>query len=284
MRTFLLLLCLAMPAAATEKSYDLSLESLPRAGQKSRLLETDQLKMTMVANDIQAPPAEERKLFEATERVISADEQGNAELERTYGKAQRLVGGVMTPWGFQGKTVKVTLAKDQPASYAYIDGTEIAAEDLKALQGSFNGAGGKSEETNPLMPPGRMRVGETWNPDIMAVARMFDDEMAKSVDPSKSRASFSLKAVEKRNGIEFAKIEGVIELAMHNMGVLTFDVPLMMRMRVDLDACIDGKVQEGSMKMMMRMRATSGASVEGQRMNIDLDMTANSELSRTPMK
>lgn len=286
MRTFLLLICMAMPLAAQEKTYDLSMKIQPKAGQQSQLVESSQMKMTMVANDIVVPGSEERKLFEATEVVVSSDGNGNVELQRTYVKAQRLDLGVMRPYGFQGKTVRVWQVKGQPTRYAYTDGSEIAAADLDALKGSFNGGGGDDDdgEPNPLEPPARMRVGESWTPDVKAVARMFDEEMAESVDLSKSKARFTLNAVEKRKGIEYGKMEGMIELALRNIGPITFDAPVMMRMRVDIDGCIDGKLPDGVLKMAMRMRGTSGASIEGRRLNVDLDMTANSDLTRTSLK
>lgn len=286
MRKFLLLLCLAMPLSAQEKSYDLSMEFPPKAGQKVRLVESSQMKMMMTLNDTVVPASDERKIFEATEVVVSADANGNAETHRTYDKAQRLEMGVMKPYGFQGKSVRVTKVKDQPATFAYLDGSEIAAEDLKALKGSFSG-GGKDDDdddSNPLKPPARMRVGESWTPDVIAVARMIDEEMVESVDVSKSNARFTLTSVEKRKGIEFGRMEGMITLALGKMGPLTFDAPVMMRFRFDIDGCIDGKLPDGVMKMAMRMRGTSAASVEGRRVNIDLDMTANSDVSKTSVK
>jgi hypothetical protein len=284
MRLMLLLLCLSTPLVAQEKTYDLSFEAVSRAGQKSKLVETSQMSVSMLANNNGVPTTDERTVFEATEIVLSADAKGNAEIERTFLKAQRLEQGSMKPYGFQGRTVKVVVTEGQPDKFSYTDGSAISAADLKVLEDTFDGTGGDGDDDNPLNPGRRLRVGESWSPDIMAVAKMFDEEMGKSADLSKSKARFTLTSVEKRKGVEFGKIDGVIEIALLQLGPLRLDTPVMMKMKIDIDACIDGSQRDGIMKMAMRMRGSSVANTEGQKFNLDMDMTANNELSRTTLK
>jgi hypothetical protein len=279
---FLVLLLLASPNTAQEKSYDLSLDAPPRMGQKSRLAETNHMKMALRVNGQEASASEEKKVFEATEVVVKADGKGGAELLRTYSKAQHVVEGKMEPYGFEGKDVRVIVAKDEAPKFSYADGGELSAFDLAAIKGTF-GAGGGSDESNPLEPKARVRVGETWSPDVKAVAEMFDPEMANSVDVSKSKAHFTLRSVERRNGADFGKIDGVIELAFQSMGPLPLEKAIPMTMTVDLDACIDNSSQDGVMKMTIQMKGESSASAGSEKVALDMDMAAENEMVRTSL-
>lgn len=282
MRVLPLLLCLALPVAAQEKAYDLSLNAPIKAGTKSRLVETNHMKMTMSANGNQAGASEEKKVFEATEVVSKSDEKGNAELRRTFQKAQHLVDGAMAPYAFEGRTLNVKVAKGQPDAYQYSDGTAVAEEDLAVLRTSFSA--GNDEDSNPLKPAKPMRVGESWHPDLAAVAQMFDAEMAKSVDLSKSKAEFTLRSVEKRGGSDFGLIDGSVELSLGAMGPIALEKPIPMSMGVTIDACIDNSSRDGVMKMTMKMKGASNTSIGEHAVKLDIDMLAENEMSRTSIK
>lgn len=282
MRVLALLVCLTLPAYAEQKTYDLSLDAKPRTGQKSRLVEKNHIRMSFRANGQQVAASEEKMVFEATEMVMVADGKGNAEVRRRYQTAQRLENGQMRPYGFEGRMVTIKYAEGRAPTFTYSDGTSISESDLKALAASFGG-GGDDDEPNAFEPKKRIAVGESWHPDILAVAEMFDPEMAQGVDVSKSKARFTLDAVETRSGADFGRMTGDVELAMNMIGPLALAEPLKMSMNVDVDACVDGSSQDGALKMKMRMQGASSAKAEGQTLNVDIDLSADTEMSRTAM-
>ena len=281
---FALLLIFASPLAAQEKTYDLSLDTQPKKGQKSKVSETSHMKISMLVNGEEAGEAsEERTIFEATELVVETDGKGTGEVHRTYHKAQRLDQGVMRPFRFQGKAVKVKHVKGQPDSFSYLHGGNLTAEDYEALKESFSGSG-ESDEANPLEPPKKLRVGESWSPDVMAVAEMFDPEMAQSVDVSKSSSRFTLRSVEKRGGSEFGKVDGHIKLALNRIGPIDLDTPINMTMTLALDACVDDTSPDGIMKRTMKMQGPSTTTISGVQVKLDVDMIAESVMSRTTIE
>ena len=282
MRVLTLLLCLALPAAAQEKTYDLKLEAPLRAGQKTKLMETSVMSMTLHTNGQLAASSEERKQFEAIESVLQSDGKGNAELRQAFLKAQRLEDGKMTSYGFHGRTLLVKRVKGQADRFTYADGSSLAKVDLDALKGALFSNSGDEKGEAALQPPKPVKVGESWSPDIHAVAKLFsDDEMDVVVAGSKAR--FLLRSVEMRGGLEFGKIDGSIELAVKSMGPLALDTAIPITITINMDVCVDGTSEDGTLKMTMRMKGSSTTRVETTKLKIDIDMAAEGNMSRTTM-
>lgn len=266
--------------AVQDPAYDLKLDTPRKPGQKHALKEFNTMKMVMKANGELAGENEEKKHFEASEEVVAAGEHRWA-----FAKAERLAEGMMKPYGFAGKTVVVKSAPGKERSFAYADGSALADEDLEGIKDAFDEDAGGEKDPAKLLAPGKpVKVGESWSPNVAEVAKMFDEEMASAVDPKKSSAKFTLKSVEKRGGADYGKIEGLIELALGSMGPMKLETPLVMKMAVDLDVCIDGSSSAGTMKVKAELKGASEAGVEGQKIKIDLDLTATAEMVKTPLK
>ena len=282
MRFLTLLLCLALPAAAAEKTYDLKLEAPLRAGQKAKLVETSSMSMTLHTNGQLAASSEEKKNFEAIETVLQSDGKGNAELRQSFLKAQLVEDGKMTTYGFHGRTLQVKRVKGQPDQFKYADGSSLAKVDLDALKSALFTNSGDEKETAALQPPKPVKVGESWSPDIKTLAKLFsDDEMDVVLAGSKAR--FLLRSVEMRGDVEFGKIEGSIEFAVKTMGPLALDTAIPVTLTVNMDVCVDGTSEEGTLKMTMRMKGSTTARVEATKLKIDIDMAAVGDMSRTSM-
>lgn len=269
-------------SSAQEKTYDLKLDAPRKAGQKFRLVEWQHVKMKMLAGGQPAADTEDKKQFEAVEEVVAADGRGNDELRWTFSKAERLVDGKMAPFGFQGKTV-VVKTKGEERSFAYPDGGALAEEDAAGLEDAFDDSG-EDDASKAFAPPQPVKVGETWTPDIKAVARLFDEEMAEAVNASSSSASFTLKAVETRDGLQFGRIEGTLELAMGMMGPMKLEKAIPMKIAVELDVCIDGRSPAGTMKIKGEMKGAADADAGGTVVKLDIDLTMTGSLTRTAAK
>ena len=108
---------------------------------------------------------------------------------------------------------------------------------------------------------------------------MFDEEMAGAVDPAKSKLGFTLRSVETRAGVEFGKIEGTMELAFNSFGPLKLDQPILMKITVNLDTCIDKKLPDGVMKMKGELKGKSPATTDAGKIEIEMDITVDMEKS-----
>jgi hypothetical protein len=103
---------------------------------------------------------------------------------------------------------------------------------------------------------------------------MFDEEMSGAVDLEKSKTLFTLKSVETRDGAEFGKIEGMMELSLGQMGPMKLETPILFKVSLTADACIDGKLPDGVLVMKAEMKGKSAAAGPSGKIELDLDMTA----------
>jgi hypothetical protein len=272
-----------LAAAAQDKTYDLKLDALPKPGQMFQVDASRHMKMGLQANGQPAGAQEDKKLFAGTEEVVSVGPDGAQELRWTFTKAQRLEEDAMKPYGFHGKTIRVKKARKAAATYAYDDGGPVSEEDLKGLQESFDGDG-KGDASKAFAPPKPVKVGESWEPDPVAVASTFEEGMAGAVDPAKSKVRFTLVSVETRGGAEFGKIEGTLTLALNAMGPMKLETPMLLKMSVELDVCIDGSAPAGVMKMKGELKGASDVDAQGQKVRLDIDLTMVGVKSKALLK
>lgn len=270
-------------ATAQDKTYDLKLDWKPVAGHKSDLAESSSMKMVMkITGQPEAMNMTEETTYAASEEVVSADADGGSVRSWKFAKAMQSKEGPMAPLSFQGKTISVKHVKGKPREFS-VAGGELSAEDLAALKKAFmvgdNGPG-EASASEILAPKKPVKVGESWSPDIKTLVKgMFDADMAEAVDPAKSKVAFTLKSVETRGGVEFGKIEGVLELALGMMGPMKLETPLLLKMTMDADHCIDGKLPDGEMSLKAELKGKSSAAGPNGKIDIDLDMTVKGQTS-----
>jgi len=277
------MLALALALLAQDKAYDLKLDSPRVPGRRLQVLEVQHTRLSMRVNGQPAAASEEKIHVEALEEVVSADGPGAFELRWTFSKAESLAEGKALPLGFQGKTVRVKKAKDGEPSYSYADGGALAEADLAALKKVFDEE--SDDAASKALAPGKpVKAGESWSPDIRALADMLDKDMAQAVDVSKSSARFTLKSVEKRGAAEFGKIEGSVELALGALGPLKLETPLLMKMTIELDVCVDGSLPDGVAKFKAVMKGASSAEADGNKVNLDVDITSVGHATKASAK
>jgi hypothetical protein len=68
------------------------------------------------------------------------------------------------------------------------------------------------------------------------------------------------------------------------MGPMTLDKPVVIKLSLDLDACIDGSRPDGSMTMKMDMGLDSDGNAEGQKMHILMDSHGTMTESRKSVR
>jgi hypothetical protein len=190
--------------------------------------------------------------------------------------------------GFQGKSVLVKQAKGKPREFSYEGGGKIAEEDLPALKKAFMGGDEKPGEPSGaeiFAPKKPVKVGESWSLDLKAVVKnMFDAEMAEAVQYDKASSKFTLKSVETRNGSDFGKIDGVLELPLGMFGPMKLDAPVVLKMVLEADACIDGKLPDHVVKIKAEMKGKTSAAGPNGKIDLDVDMTLTGTMTARTAK
>jgi len=278
-----------LATSAQDKTYDLKLEAKPVKGHKAELTEASLMKMTMKMTGLPEPMAMgEETNFAAAQEVLAADADGNCELKWVFSKATQNKEGQNVALGFQGKTVLVKQVKGKSREFSYEGGGKIAEEDLPALKKAFMGGEekpGQPSGAEMFAPKKPVKVGESWTLDLKVVVKgMFDAEMAEAVQFDKATSKFTLKSVESRNGSDFGKIDGTIELPLGAMGPMKLDTPVVLKMTLEADACIDGKLPDHVLKIKAEMKGKSAAAGPNGKIDIDLDMTMNGNLAARTAK
>jgi len=273
-----MLIALALAAATVgvqEKTYDLKFDTKPVQGRKSDQSEKEFMKMIMKVNGQAAAREEQYKDFAASEEVLSVDPEQGTKRRWTFSKAKRKSEGSIVPYTFQGKSVVLTHAKGKEPLFVLEGEGELTKEDVDGLK-SYAGlkkSGGPSG-AELFAPDKPVKAGETWTKDLKKIVdAMLGPEMAKSIDLAASKFSFALKSVENRGGAEFGKISGSMELSFTAFGPLKLDQPIPMKFTVEIDACIDGKLPDGEMKMRGEMFGKSPTTTEKGQIEIEMDLT-----------
>lgn len=277
-----LLICALLAVAAQDKTYDLKLESKPVKGHKSEQHEKTSMKMVMKVNGQPAGVQADEKVFAAAEEILDVDADGQAKRRWTFTKATHLHDDKPEPYGFQGKAVIVSDSKGKPRTFTYADGGAVAEHDLEGLKEAFDDpkTEGKASGADLFAPPKPVKAGESWSGDVKkVVAMMFDAEMAEAVDLAKSKLSFTLKSVETRGGVEYGKVTGGMDLTFSAFGPLKLEQPMAMKFSVEMDVCVDGKLPDGVIKMKGGMKGKSPASVEANKVEIEIDMSMEMDKS-----
>jgi hypothetical protein len=262
-----------------EKTYDLRLEWKPVTGHRSELDETSAMKMSVTVTGLgEVAARSERSAYTALESIISADAEGNGDRTWAFAQATQEKDGQKSQLGFHGRIVRVTRTKGRPRTFTLADGGDLLAEDLAALKKAFMGAEdepGKPSGAEVFAPKSPIKVGESWSPELKTiVSGMLDREMAAGVDLEKSRSVFTLKAVERRAGADYGNIEGLMELALRQVGPLALETPILFKVTMNVDACIDGTLPDGVLTMAVEMRGKSMVSGPNGQVQMTLDMTA----------
>jgi hypothetical protein len=265
---FLLLLALF---TQDDRKFDLKFDRTPAVGEKSEMSEEfrQTFKMTITAGGktVKEQSQDEKRTFRAVQVVGKVEGSSWTEATWTFSKAANVVDGKESTYGFEGKTVKVT-QKDGVKEFAYEDGAEIPAADLKGLKAAFGSK--KGQGGNGWQPKEPVKIGESWTPDIDDLIKSMSDGM--TIDAKTAKGTMTLKSVEKREGREFARVTGKIEMEATQLGKLDLEKRLPLVMEVDADFCPDAGVKDGTLKMTFTAKGSSPVSAEGQEFEIELDM------------
>jgi len=284
----------ALPAAAQDppKKYDLKFTEKLSPGQRLACSETGSMNMTATFFTDGKPVKKENSTGFSCEylmEVLKCRGHRAAEAKWTLSKATRRDKGTESPCGFAGKTLLVTWDEDGKKTIRYEQGAELTAEDLETAK-ELHASGIKTPRGQPsgyevFGPKEPVAVGDSWTPDIKALAAVTGKANFQ-FDMKSSTATAKLKSVDQRGGSEFGNVVVDLELYLTNLNGLKLDEPLMMKLGFELDACIDGRVTQGAMKMKIVMKGSSSATIpgSGEKAEFEFDTTGDRSIDIRPAK
>ncbi|MHC4605803.1 MAG: hypothetical protein ACYTAF_02575, partial [Planctomycetota bacterium] len=223
--------------------------------------------------------------YEATRTILKVVDGKTVEEKWTFHKAVRLESGKPASCGFSGKTVLATRGGDGSWSFRYDGGDAIEGEDVTSIRqmldrGSGQKLGGMST-IRMFVPKTPVGIGESWKPDMKAViAELMKEGSQVRFDEEASGGALTLTSVEKRGAVEFARVEGTVELAVVALSGMGFEKPIPMKLTVDLNLCSGGALPDGRMDLKVEMKGTAEPDVGGGPSGIILKIDADVESRR----
>jgi hypothetical protein len=204
----------------------------------------------------------------------------------TFEEARTKSEGEERRYGFDNRTVFGRYAPDRKPEFQYGDESEPAEADQEALKGLLSLPSDDEEAAKAqrelFMPPGPVRVGDEWSLDLAGmVARLFPEELSASFDLTLAKGSLALKSAERqRGGSVFGRIEGKLDLPLVRLGPLRLDKVLSLRVKVEVEGCLDGRHPDAVVRVSARLKGSSSGTVPNAgpvAVEIDLVMTEDDD-------
>ena len=165
----------------------------------------------------------------------------------------------------KGMTVIIEKTKDA-YTFTNKNGEKIEGAAEKALIKEFSRKDEDNKELERLvLPKGPVKVGDTWKIDVAKIVAILAKDGAVEIDAAKSTGSGTLAKAYKKDGRQFGDMKFKLEMPLQTAGKgkeqLKFNAGAKILMDIDLDACIDGTSENGTMSMKMIM--SGNANVPG---------------------
>jgi len=281
----LLVLAAASVARAQPKEYTLEFKGKPVVGQKTQVEDSEKTKFKLkLVKDKKVMLSEaegDTASFTFVETVLEVDGAEATRVSLAFEKAGHLVEGKKVAYGFEGKTVIVTRT-DEQVTYAYEDGTELSDADLEGIKKvKSDRKKGEKGGDELLDPPGPVKVGGSWKPDVKTLAvGMLGLRNDDAVDVEKSSAKLTLLKVTEKDGIQVASIKGALKLWVYEIGDMRVTKPILTKITIKGEICADGSKPDGTMEMKMTIKGSSPMEMgDEEPVTVQLDMTG--EMKKT---
>lgn len=260
------------PQAGLERSYDLSAKSRPAQGQRlARAIEIS-TEMKVTFQPVQGQPREniaaQRVTLKAEETLRKVEGGRLSESLVKISKASKLSNGAETALSFEGQNVIVTSGAGSSSILRLEGGAALSREDEATAKLVATRAGvfeSGTTGTDVLLPSQPVKVGESWEPDLARAAKdlLASSKLPVGVDLQKSSARFTLMSVESRDGIEYGKIQGTVELAANKFGSNSIDPALLLKVSIEAEIALEGQAPDGTVNSTAELIGATTVSPPG---------------------
>jgi len=223
-----------------------------------------------------------------TQETLETD--GNdrpTKLRRTYDRARLTENDRETVFPYQGKTVLIEKVGER-YGFAIDGGGPLAGPEARLLDEEFNKKpnAGREQFEDLFLPKRAVAVGDSWEPDLSAVARVFAANGGLPVDLSKATGKGTLVKVHKQDGKQFGVMEFKAELPLKDTTTadkVTFLPGGKLTLTVSLDACIDGTDASRDLKAEVVASVTTLTRNDGQEVREAVEYRVSGHKVRTTL-
>ena len=187
--------------------------------------------------------------------TILAQEAGKqpTKVRREYDKAQLKKGDKTTDLPYAGKRLLIERKKDGKFHVQIEGGAEVTGDDASALDSEFNSSDEVRDFEQHFLPDHAVKAEEDWKLDMAPIVRLIDQSSDVEGDATKARGTGQLAKAYPKDDRQFGHflVHYAIPLKSAGSGkdkhealegsAVTDDV--------DMDACMDGKVLDGAMRL-----------------------------------
>jgi hypothetical protein len=227
---------------------------------------------------------------EFKEQYLKLDDKKIAtKLQREYAKVELTKDNKKEEGALAGKTVIIE-KKGNAYDFTYKNGDKVEGQAAAELAIEF---GKKKQESAVLeklmLPPGAVKVGDTWKIDVAKIAELFGKDEAVGLDVKKSVSEGKLIKAYKKDGRQFGVMKFKLDMPLDYIGKgkeqLKFTSGAKMIVDIDFDVCIDGGSENGVMTMKMNMKGMATlAALEGATAMMDVSVDGSQVIENAPKK
>jgi hypothetical protein len=187
-------------------------------------------------------------------------------LRRAYDLAEVTKGDDKQTLPYQGKTVLIE-KKGEKYQFQMEGGEELTGAGAEFLEKEFNRNKSDLDWNKLLIPKKPVKVQESWALDTDAFCKDLEETNSVEINGAKSKAVAKLVKAYKQSGRQFGIIDVHLEfpiLAL-KMGEMKISLDQGARFVADvtLDACIDGSVNGGDVRLALHMEG-QGELAQGE--------------------
>lgn len=177
--------------------------------------------------------------------------------QRDYAKVQITENNKTEDVPLKGVSVIIE-KKDKGYQFTSTKGEPLDGPAAAVLAKEFNKKNDDGKELEKLvMPAAAVKVGDSWKIDMAKIAAIFAKEGAMEVDAAKATGQGTLVKAYKKDGRQFGDMKFKMEIPLQTVGKGVEQMKFMpgakLVLEINLDACIDGTSETGTMKMKMVM-------------------------------
>ena len=186
-------------------------------------------------------------------------------LSRQYEKAEETEDGKKRALPYQGKTVLIE-KKGCKYHFLFEGGKEMSPEDATALDDEFNGDPTRDEANlvRLMLPAKPVALNDVWNADIGQLLKQTSPKNGVALDPDKANGTALLTKVYKMGDRQYGVLHGDAEVPVTSLGNGARSCILddgKLTYQIDLDACIDGLLDEGTVKVISKLNGSGSTSL-----------------------
>ena len=188
-------------------------------------------------------------------------------LSRQYDKAEVQQGDKTTTLPYQGKTVDIE--KKEGKYHFQVAGKDLSGDDAAQLDSEFNKNTDEDQLDLPeLILPGKaVALNDSWKIDMGPFSKQFAKVAQFTLDADKAKGTAVLRKVYMKGDRQFGVLHVDITAPVKSMGEgatkINFDDGAPMTIAFDVDGCIDGTAETGTLKMDMKMDGSSSVPLPG---------------------